>query len=69
MTWYLDGSKITASYMDRVVTGTVQDSRVKYGGEVQHLVILDEPLQLPWRTDPLARVLIDESDVLEVVSK
>jgi hypothetical protein len=65
--WYYDGYKVIAKYFDEVVTGTVESSRVKYGGAVQHTVILDEPVRLPWRTEPKYRVLIDDNEIMEIV--
>ena len=46
MEWNLEGLRVTGRYMgdfDRI-TGIVVLSRVKYGGEVCHTVVLDEPL-------------------------
>ena len=67
--WYLDGYKVIANYFDNVVTGTVESSRVKYGGRVHHTVILDAPLSLPWRSEPVSRVLIDDINIIEKVIK
>lgn len=65
--WYLDGYRVVANYFGEVVTGIVESSRVKYGGRVQHTVILDEPIQLPWRSEPTSRLLFDEKDLIEVI--
>lgn len=38
------GQWVIAKYMDSTwVTGTIQDSRVKYGGKIQHSIISDSP--------------------------
>ena len=38
------GQWVIAKYLDSgYVTGIVQDSRVKYGGKVQHSIISDSP--------------------------
>lgn len=38
------GQWVIAKYLDCAwVTGTVQDSRVKYGGKIQHSIISDSP--------------------------
>ena len=38
------GQWVIAKYLDCAwVTGTVQDSRVKYGGKVQHSIVSDSP--------------------------
>jgi hypothetical protein len=47
MEWDLTGERINGLYMGLFpYTGTVESSRVKYGGEVQHTVILDEPIKV-----------------------
>jgi hypothetical protein len=64
--WYLDGYRVIANYFGEAVTGIVESSRVKYGGTVQHTVILDEEIQLPWRSEPTKRILVNESELIEV---
>ena len=64
MSWNKEGQQITAMYQGQQVTGTVESSRLKYGGKVQHLLILDKPIQLRWRTEPTDSLLIDEDKVL-----
>ncbi len=64
MSWIKDGKKVTANYMGTQVSGTVVDSRVKYGGKVQYTVDLDKPVQLRWRTEPTTRVLVDNDELL-----
>ena len=64
MSWNKEGEQITALYQGQEVTGTVESSRVKYGGKVEHLLILEKPIQLRWRAEPTDRLLIDEDKVL-----
>lgn len=64
MGWIKDGEKVTARYMGHNVTGTVESSRVKYGGEVQYTVNLDSPVQLRWRSEPTLRVLINSAEII-----
>lgn len=64
MSWIRDGESIVANYLGTVVTGVVESSRVKYGGKVQYTVVLSEPVQFRWRTEPTDRVLIDSDEVL-----
>lgn len=64
--WVLDGQKITGTYCGVTVTGLVVDSRVKYGGEVQYTVESDTPVNLPWRSEPRTRLLIDRKDLIGV---
>ena len=67
MSWILDGQKITANYLGTAVTGRVISSRVKYGGNVQYSLELDEPVQLPWRSEPTSFLLVDKNEVIEVI--
>lgn len=66
MSWILDGSHIKAKYLGVPVTGIVIDSRVKYGGEVQYAVKLDEALVLPWGGRSAGdTVLVNRSEIVE----
>lgn len=64
MSWILDGERVTADYLGTQVTGCVESSRVKYGGRVQYTLVLDQPVQLRWRSEPTSRVLVDDTDIL-----
>ena len=64
MAWHKAGETIQARYFDQLVEGRVLDSRVKYGGQVQHSVELDQAITLPWRSEPVTRVLIDEDEII-----
>lgn len=64
MGWIKDGEQITANYCGQTVTGTVESSRVKYGGRVQYTVNLDSPVLFRWRSEPTTRVLIDDSELV-----
>lgn len=47
MKWDLTGERINGLYMGLFpFTGTVESSRVKYGGAVQHTVKVDEPFKV-----------------------
>jgi hypothetical protein len=59
VSWVKDGEHINATYMGHPVSGVVESSRVKYGGQVQYTVVLDQPINLPWRQELVSRVLID----------
>ena len=67
MSWILDGQKISANYLGTPVSGRVISSRVKYGGKVQYSVELDEPVQLPWRSEPATTLLVDNDELMETV--
>ena len=47
MKWDLTGERINGLYMGLFpYTGLVEESRVKYGGDVQHTVVVDEPFKV-----------------------
>jgi hypothetical protein len=46
------------------VSGLVTESRVKYGGTVQHTVKLDKPMEVFGRTAEV--LLLDEEDLFKV---
>ena len=62
--WIKDGKQIVANYLGQTVRGTVESSRVKYGGKVQYTVNLDRPVQFPWRSEPSTSVLIDNDEIV-----
>lgn len=69
MNWDLTGKRITGLYLGLFpYTGTVMESRVKYGGKVQHTVQVDEPIKVYGEVretilvDEFNRIL-DESDM------
>lgn len=60
-----DGGKIQALYLGNIpVAGTVESSRVKYGGRLQYTVVLDRPITMRWRSEPVGHLLIDEDQVI-----
>jgi len=70
MNWDLKGLWIQGKYLgDSVVSGVVESTRVKYGGGVQHTVVLDKPIKFRWRSEPADRLLIDHEHVLRVADQ
>jgi hypothetical protein len=64
MQWNLEGQRVAGVYLGAyTVTGTVAWSRVKYGGTVQHTVVLDKPLAL-FGTERES-VLLDHNELLQ----
>ena len=67
MSWNLEGLHIEGNYMgDIPVKGRVESSRVKYGGEVQHTVVLYSPISVYNATRD--RVLLENQYVTRVRS-
>lgn len=64
--WNLEGQRVMGDYYGTPVIGTVVDSRVKYGGKVQHTVELEQAVNLRWRQEPVTRVLLDNDEVFKV---
>jgi hypothetical protein len=62
--WIKDGKTIVANYLGQQVHGTVESSRVKYGGKVQYNVKLGQPVQFRWRSEPSIQVLIDNDEIV-----
>jgi len=47
MNWNKEGQTVSGVYLGAyTVTGVVQSSRVKYGGKVQHRVLLDQTVKV-----------------------
>ena len=62
MSWNKEGEHVAGVYLGAyTVTGVVQSSRVKYGGKVQHQVILDKPVTVFGRTADV--LLIDDEEL------
>jgi len=69
MSWNREGQRVTGVYLKSyfkpyTVIGTVENSRVKYGGTVQHTIVLDQPMKILGTLRD--RVLLDEDDLLTV---
>jgi len=65
MSWSLEGLNVSAVYLDQFpISGTVALSRVQYGGQVCHTIILDTPLVVYGSLRD--RVIIDHSQVNRV---
>jgi hypothetical protein len=67
MNWCLEGLIVSGNYMGSFpVSGRVELSRVKYGGEVSHHVVLDEPIMVYGASRD--RVILDHHEILSVRS-
>ena len=61
------GQWVIAKYLDQAwVTGTVQETRVKYGGKVQHSIVSDSPTYIGEELREVGSTfLVEEGDVSE----
>jgi hypothetical protein len=61
------GQWVIAKYLDQAwVTGIVQETRVKYGGKVQHTIVSDSPTYVNEELRDVGyRFLIEEKDLTE----
>lgn len=67
MNWNLEGLHVTGMYMGEYpVAGRVMLSRVKYGGGIQHTILLDKPLHI--YSHVRERVALDHEEVVRVRS-
>ena len=62
--WNLEGQIVRGEYFGSPVEGVVTESRVKYGGSVQHTVDLFFPITV--FGDERTTVLLDASEVVHV---
>jgi len=61
MNWNLEGKRVNGLYMGMFpYTGLVTESRVKYGGQVQHTVAVDEPFKVHGAVRDVVLVSITE---------
>lgn len=66
MDWNLEGKQINGLYMGLFpYAGKVVESRVKYGGAVQHTVVVDEPFKV--YGEIRERILVGLSEVNRIV--
>lgn len=60
--WNREGQRVAGVYLNTyTVSGLVTESRVKYGGTVQHTVKLDQPTTVFGRVADV--LLLDEADL------
>ena len=65
--WNLEGLRVTGFYMGSFpISGRVELSRVKYGGGVQHTVVLDQSVQIYGQVRD--RLLLDHENISSVRS-
>lgn len=66
-----DGGRISAIKWGRNITGVVESSRVKYGGELQYYVRLDEPVPryIDGFVEEREYALVLSSDVLRIYDR
>jgi len=62
--WNLEGQRVAGMYMKQFsFQGHVTHSRVKYGGAVQHTVVLDQPFTVYGAVRE--RILVEDCEILE----
>jgi hypothetical protein len=63
MNWNKEGQRVSGVYLGAyTVTGVVQNSRVKYGGKVQHRVLLDQTVKVFGRDAD--ELLLDDEELI-----
>ncbi len=62
--WNKEGQRVAGVYLGAyTVSGLVTESRVRYGGSVQHTVKLDEPVVVFGRSADV--LLLDDNDLFQ----
>ena len=62
--WNKEGQRVAGVYLGAyTVSGLVTESRVRYGGSVQHTVKLDEPVEVFGRSADV--LLLDDGDLFQ----
>lgn len=62
--WNREGQQVAGVYLGAyTVSGVVTESRVRYGGTVQHTVKLDKPVTVFGRSAEV--LLLDDGDLFE----
>ena len=57
-----DGIRIKGRFGDKLVTGRIISSRI-ISNELMYSVLLDKPLSLRWRTEPVSTVLLSNDEI------
>lgn len=61
--WHKEGQQVSGVYLQTYfVKGTVTESRIRYGGQVQHTVKLDQPMDVFGRSADV--LLLDDKDLI-----
>lgn len=64
MSWNKEGQRVAGVYLNAyTVSGVVTESRVRYGGTVQHTVKLDQPVTVFGRSAEV--LLLDNDDLFD----
>jgi hypothetical protein len=64
MMWNKEGQRVAGVYLGSyTVSGLVTESRVRYGGSVQHTVKLDAPVEVFGRSAEV--LLLDDGDLFQ----
>lgn len=67
MNWDLEGCRVNGLYMGLFpYSGLIESSRVKYGGEVQHTVVVDEPFKA--YGEMRERILVGKAEINRITS-
>jgi hypothetical protein len=65
--WNKEGQRVAGVYLNSyTIIGVVTESRVRYGGSVQHTVKLDVPIEVFGRSAEV--LLLDDTDLFQMQS-
>ena len=63
---HCEGKTVVGNYHGTTVTGKIESYRLAYGGRIRYTVCLDNPIQLPWRSELTDTVILNASDIQKV---
>ena len=66
MDFIQNGSRIETVFDDKVITGTVLESRL-YFDQLKYTVLLDEPIKYRWTAGLVERLIVSQYNIKELV--
>ena len=57
-----DGIRVKGRFGDKVVSGRIISSRI-ISNQLMYSVLLDKPISLKWRINPVSTVLLSNDDI------
>jgi hypothetical protein len=68
MNWNLEGNRVNGLYMGLFpYSGLITESRVKYGGQVQHTIKVDEPFKVYGAVRET--ILVDVAEITRILDE
>lgn len=65
MSWDLTGKRVVADYNGTPIKGIVESSRVGYGAQIKHYVLLDVPFA--FEEEGVTRLAVKDENILSAI--